>query len=438
MAFGVTVGASNAGDGWSYRDSWDDDRQGVEIASNVLAATTERATVVDAVSPVVSNVYYRSQYENLVAQKAKTAELLPYFADTSKAEVTEGTWNFNNYFESTVETTNHSDLAFTTNRIVVNAFSIPMLSLTNACIAAWAPSNYFSHTPYRCLNGSGAYTSDGTVGHPHGVTNEFTINGGTNFPGSRTNWYDTDYGWDHLQDIINLMVWTQHSEQALELWYKYPNGWVEKWGGLPGVEQKELAWIYQTALWEATFAIDPRSLPEFASHGQYSVRAYYKKQKWTNGWFCAGGRVSAVPVVSNIAGTATYTYDAQVYRSFGGRIGEDTWYQFDSFVPAFADINKFVMASNWTDQTTNILFAVDPYLATMTTNPVLQIWPVSNNIPAGLDDVEVGCLGESIVGTITPASPPCYTASPTDYDHDALWLYKWDQSTNGFQYVREP
>jgi len=437
MAFGVTVGHSEAQ--WDYKQSWTNDRMGVTIANNVLDATTERATVVSAVSPIVSNVYYRSQYENCIAAKAKVKELIPHFVDTSKAENTGGTFNYNNFFTNMVTRTNHSLYAQTTNHLVINVYYLPMRSVSNICIEVGAPTNYFEFTSYRCLNGSGAFTNDATVGHPHGLTNEYTINGGTNFPGSRTNWYDTDYGWAPLYDMINLLVWTRHSEQCKLVWEKYPDPAIQKYGGqVPHTA----AYVNQLAAWDASLETDDRADLGGAEYGLYEAIARYAIQKDTNGFFCTGKRVSTVPVVSNVAGMTNYAYDAQVYRSFGGlAAGADSWYQFDEFVPAFADINKFMMATNWIEQTTNRLVAVNPFIETMVTNPVLQIWPTAASVPflaTSEDTIEKKCLGESILGDIVPPSGSYTRASPIDYDHEALWLFKWNQYTNGFQFTNEP
>jgi hypothetical protein len=70
------------------------------------------------------------------------------------------------------------------------------------------PTNYFAFTPRLGLSGLGALTNDATTPYPHGFTNEFTITGGTNFPSSRTNWYDTDYGLAGFSNIIAETVWT--------------------------------------------------------------------------------------------------------------------------------------------------------------------------------------------------------------------------------------
>ena len=85
-----------------------------------------------------------------------------------------------------------------------------MLGYTNINTSSFSeifriPTNYYVHTPWQYLNGSGPFPA--TNGHPYpvGWTNEFTINGGTNYPAGMTNWYTTDYGWSPQSNIISKM-----------------------------------------------------------------------------------------------------------------------------------------------------------------------------------------------------------------------------------------
>jgi hypothetical protein len=92
---------------------------------------------------------------------------------------------------------------------------------THLCNLAKVPTNFFEYTPYRGLDGVGPFTNDATVGHPHGWTNAYTVAGGSVFPDSRTNWYTTDYGWDSVKAVVNVLtrrlatqigaVWNDHT-----------------------------------------------------------------------------------------------------------------------------------------------------------------------------------------------------------------------------------
>jgi len=77
------------------------------------------------------------------------------------------------------------------------------LTVDAICSNACLPTNFFDYTPLRCLSGLGPYTNDTTVGRAHGWENATTAAGGSYFPGSRTNWYTTDYGLDGLKAAIN-------------------------------------------------------------------------------------------------------------------------------------------------------------------------------------------------------------------------------------------
>lgn len=70
------------------------------------------------------------------------------------------------------------------------------------------PTNALDWTPDRGMSGTGGYTNDTTVGHGYGFTNEYTVVGGTNFPGSRTNWYTTDYGVQVVRDGLSVCKYT--------------------------------------------------------------------------------------------------------------------------------------------------------------------------------------------------------------------------------------
>ena len=88
------------------------------------------------------------------------------------------------------------------------------------------PQNYFYYTPLRGLSGLGEQGSasnnyDG-VGHPHGVTNQFTVLGGTNFPAGRTAWYTTDYGLEGMTGIVSKLVWQKLFSRSVQF---YPAVW---------------------------------------------------------------------------------------------------------------------------------------------------------------------------------------------------------------------
>ena len=185
--------------GWWSGNAWDEQRSGRDYATNSLAAITERfwasTSRSSPKSALPSVSFWRSQRANLSGIKTWIQGTLsgasPYWVD-----VTEN--NTSSYFEDWFEEYD--------GYYVHSAF--PVLSVSNVLERANLPENYFTYTPWRCLNGLGGLTNDVTVGREHGWTNATTASGGiNNFSAGRTNWYTTDYGWQGIKDICNQMIW---------------------------------------------------------------------------------------------------------------------------------------------------------------------------------------------------------------------------------------
>ncbi|MCK5021148.1 MAG: hypothetical protein KAS32_29325 [Candidatus Peribacteraceae bacterium] len=88
------------------------------------------------------------------------------------------------------------------------------------------PTNYYDYTPFKCLHGYGPFTNDTTVGHGYGWTNANTQIAGTNFPGSRTNWYTTDYGRDGMRTTMPHLVWTYRDQFTSLKWRSIEYKWT--------------------------------------------------------------------------------------------------------------------------------------------------------------------------------------------------------------------
>lgn len=88
-------------------------------------------------------------------------------------------------------------------------YEYPLMAVSQLCSIAKLPTNYFNYTPWRCLNGLGPFTNDGSVGHAYGWTNATTATGGTNFSAGRSTWYTTDYGWDGIKAVIPYLISTR-------------------------------------------------------------------------------------------------------------------------------------------------------------------------------------------------------------------------------------
>jgi len=176
-------------DGWSeVWPSQANPRQGYRHLSECYTAVVERCTAVSNTLPTAP-AWYRSNRTILLDLKAKTKTCIPSFAATNLLD-------------------DASPFCATRATSSGSGFTIPTWSVTGLLVYLRMPTNYFDYTPYRSLTGLGADTNDTSTTYPHGFTNAFTALGGTNWPGSQTNWYSTDYGYAKLPDILNALRWT--------------------------------------------------------------------------------------------------------------------------------------------------------------------------------------------------------------------------------------
>ena len=177
-------------DGWSeVWPSQANPRQGYRQLSECYSSTVERCSAAGTTLPSAPT-WYRSNRGVLIDCKTRLASAIPLFLDT-------------NLLASATPLAN----AYFTNRPGVST-TFAFCSVTGLLVSCSLPTNYFTYTPYRSLTGLGAGTNDTSTTYPHGFTNAFTALGGTNWPGSQTNWYSTDYGYAKLPDILNALRWT--------------------------------------------------------------------------------------------------------------------------------------------------------------------------------------------------------------------------------------
>ena len=157
--------------------SWDNPRLFLDQLRICYTGLTERADVVGyAVTNISVPATNRPNKATLENYKAAIKVLAPYF------------WN--------------------TNYPISNASSVVYWDDTTLAIDTEYPTNVLDWTPDRGMSGTGGYTQDTTVGHAYGFTNEYTQSGGTNFSGSRTNWYTTDYGIQPIRDMLDRLTHT--------------------------------------------------------------------------------------------------------------------------------------------------------------------------------------------------------------------------------------
>ena len=177
-------------------------RKGKIHAEETYGAVLEHFYALDAswdqgvVSAPTAPSWYRFQRSELIHQKGKLESYIPYFVNHT---VTNGGGGWTNYFDNAFPTGSTESIA-----------AFPVWTATGLLAAAKMPTNFFDYTPYRCLNGWGPHTNDTSVGRPYGYTNSNTSTNaaGTNFPGARTNWYTTDYGWDGMTNALAYCRYT--------------------------------------------------------------------------------------------------------------------------------------------------------------------------------------------------------------------------------------
>jgi len=149
---------------------------------------------------------------------------------------------------SDADASGYFDTFFSNN---TGAISLPTWTLSNLLVAAGAPTNFFDYTPYRQLEGRGfgiAHTVTGTftIAAAEGatVTNDVVDWGGNSHSITGTNsqvftfivtnanildGYSTlDYGWKHMTNIINRLVWVEDEVD----WNNTDLTFTNDWGGI--------------------------------------------------------------------------------------------------------------------------------------------------------------------------------------------------------------
>lgn len=181
-------------DGWSS-DIWPSQEhpmEGWRQLHECYTATVERCAAVNKTIPVTPTNRLDG-YTSLTNIKDRIASVIPSFLDVSRLSSSSPVAS--NYF-----------LGYTNK--VSGAILVPYNTTTGLLAGLYLPTNYFAFTSRLGWSGLGPFTNDVTVGSPHGYTNVFTENGGTNWPGTRTKWYDTDYGIAPLTNILSKLTTT--------------------------------------------------------------------------------------------------------------------------------------------------------------------------------------------------------------------------------------
>lgn len=205
---------TSTADGWST-NVWPSQAypmEGYRQLSECYTATVERCLVA-GVTPPVAVTNYLEGYRALTNIKQRIQTVIPSFLAATSLDTTSPVAS--NYFSA------RPGIATT----------LPLYSVTGLLWALYLPTNFFAYTPILGMSGLGAYTNDATTPYPHGFTNAFTQAGGTNFPASRTNWYDTDYGLSSIPGILSNLVWTTFTTTATSTNRYYGFGEASTWAG---------------------------------------------------------------------------------------------------------------------------------------------------------------------------------------------------------------
>lgn len=279
------------------------------------------------------------------------------------------------------DTTNAPDGTWTTNVLDINWTDAKLWTISNLCIAVGIPTNFFDYTPWRSLSGLGGHTNDQTVGNAYGFTNSNTMNGGTNFPGSRTNWYTTDYGWQGMKDSIDKLIWTVGGIGETSI-LSFASG-----------EQTTNSYAGVRALVEADYAPGIFRLAETASH-LWGAPVNTFARAGSDGF---AGVVSGIYtgfehtvdfyLRSTVAARMTGNLETNIYDNHGFNITEDIQTRYSSIVSFSASVTSSVIGG-------------------LTNVPTWGPDPISD--------------GETIRGfVLAPVAS----------------IIKWTETTNGFQFV---
>lgn len=227
------------GAGWDTNSwpAWSHSRSGAVWATECKAAIQERfdgvygtGSLANITLPREVSLIPHGQIRNLMSIKFYIDFLLDdgasagvVFVDTNYAV----SGSYDTYFDSRAGATNP-----------------PPLTIYQACTNANLPTNILDYTPARPLSGLGNRTNGAdyaAIGHPHGLTNAFTAQGGTNtLPAGRTEWYTSDYGWDAVKALINELVWIWSYPMEWG-WGYYIDAFVNTTTGL-GVNSNKSTW----------------------------------------------------------------------------------------------------------------------------------------------------------------------------------------------------
>lgn len=319
-------------DGWSTNiwPSQEHPMEGWRQIQECYTATVERCTAAKVAVPAPATNYMRG-YETLTNLKSCLVVAVTNYVHPDNLDAT-----------SPFLATYYNGF---TNKISTNIPPPPTWTVTGLLAVLQMPTNYFAFTPFLGVSGLGSHTNDVNEPRPHGVTNAFTIAGGTNLPASKTTWYDTDYG---IIKITNLLA-------ALTDTYQ-PNAVAitSLWHGAG-----KHYYSYDDAVAIATTNWSVRSFGSISSYfiGNY-VQQYY-------GYRANAYNQQRKGFVSTPGSTSSHVAEFYVHASTNivtGSVYTDT-HTFNIFGESFTE-NKFVYWNSSATQTTSVVYSINEFGST--------------------------------------------------------------------------
>ncbi len=172
-------------------------RAGKTHALNCFEAIKEKSYAVNSLSGSFPNApsLWRSQRTYLINYKGNAKKVIPWFCNP--INITNGS------IEVFINNSTNVPDKYDSDMYILADYG--EAGVVEICRQLKIPTNFFDYTPYRGLDGVGPFTNDAAVGHPYGWTNSDTLMGGSDFPSGRTQWYTTDYGWDNMKSVLNVL-----------------------------------------------------------------------------------------------------------------------------------------------------------------------------------------------------------------------------------------